>query len=52
VWALIDLLLLTRAYSSGNLFAKAMGKNSASGYVANKVVNTRGAKPKPKTETE
>jgi len=27
VWALVDLLLLTRAYSSGNLFAKAMGKN-------------------------
>ena len=27
MWALIDLLLLTRAYSSGNLFAKAMGKN-------------------------
>jgi hypothetical protein len=27
VWALVDLLLLTRAYSSGNLFAKAVGKN-------------------------
>ena len=25
---------------------------SASGYVANKVVNTRGAKPKPKAKTE